>query len=287
MQISNDEFRSYQPLLFSLGYRMLGSIAETEDVVQDTFLQAYQVDERKVENKKAYLCKMMTNRCLDVLKSSRVKREQYIGPWNPEPLLLTESGDENPADRLLQKEGLSIAYLRMMEHLTPEERAVLLLRDVFEFSHGEAAEIVGKKSDACRKIYSRAKKKILDVEEENLPYEKNRSIVNHFIRAFQNNDREALLKLVSENVTLYSDGGGKVRVAIKPVVTSARVIPFLFSIGKNVPDDFYYEIRNVNGQPALVNFMNGGMQSIVSFFVVEDEIQEVYITMNPEKLPVE
>ncbi len=283
MQISNDEYREFQPLLFSLGYRMLGSIAETEDAVQETFLQSYRVDETDIENKKAYICKMMTNRCLDVLKSSRVKREEYVGPWHPEPLLSNEKG---PADTVLQKEGLSVAYLRMMENLSPHERAVLLLRDVFSFSYTEIGDMIEKKGEACRKLYSRSKNKISTVENESLHYDQNKALVNRFIQAFQNNSREDLMELLSDRVTLYSDGGGKVRAAVKPVESSARVIPFLFGIGKQAPEDFYYEIHNVNGQPALLNYMNGGLQSVVSFFIQDGAVQEIYIMMNPDKLPV-
>ena len=186
MQISNEDYQQFKPLLFSIGYRMLGSVAEAEDLVQETFLKAYQIDDQEIENKKAYLCKIMTNRCLDVLKSARHRREQYVGPWNPDPLLLVSSPDVDPSEIVLQKEGLSIAYLRMMEHLAPDERAVLLLREVFQFSYAEISDIVEKKEDNCRKIFSRAKQKISSIEDESLHYEKNKSIVDRFIQAFPN-----------------------------------------------------------------------------------------------------
>lgn len=137
MQISNEDYEELKPLLFSLGYRLLGSVTEAEDLVQETFLKAYQLEEELVVNKKAYLCKIMTNNCLDVLKSSRKKREQYIGQWLPEPLLTSRNSFNQPADYVLQTEGLSIAYLLMMEHLTPTERAVFLLRQALEFSYEE------------------------------------------------------------------------------------------------------------------------------------------------------
>lgn len=133
MQISNEDYLQYRPLLFSIGYWMLGSIVEAEDMMQDVFLKAYQMDEQVIHNKKAYLCKMMTNRCLDALKSARYKREQYVGPWNPEPLLVEISADYDPAEYVIQNEGLSIAYLRMMEHLSPDERACLAFKRGFGF----------------------------------------------------------------------------------------------------------------------------------------------------------
>ncbi|MDF2068471.1 RNA polymerase sigma-70 factor [Bacillus sp. Cr_A10] len=285
MQISNEDYQLFRPLLFTIGYRMLGSIGDAEDIVQETFLKAYQMDEQEINNMKAYLCKMMTNRCLDYLKSARYKRENYVGPWNPEPLLLEKSNDLDPADVVLQAEGLSIAYLRMMEHLTPDERAVLLLREVLDFSYMEIASIIEKNEDNCRKIYSRSKHKIARIDSESLNYENNKSIINRFIQAFEMKNTNVLLELVSENVTLYSDGGGKVKAAIRPITSLPNVLALLYGIVKKAPKDFYFEIRNVNGQPAMVNYMNGSLQSIISFYISDEKIKEVYIMMNPDKLP--
>lgn len=285
MQISNEDYQLFRPLLFSIGYRMLGSIGDAEDIVQETFLKAYQMDEQQINNIKAYLCKMMTNRCLDYLKSARYKRENYVGPWNPEPLLLEKSNDLDPADVVLQAEGLSIAYLRMMEHLTPNERAVLLLREVFDFTYTEIASIIEKNEENCRKIYSRSKHKIARIESESLNYENNKSIINRFIQAFEMKNTNVLLELVSENVTLYSDGGGKVNAATRPITSLSNVLALLYGIAKKAPKDFYFEIRNVNGQPAMVNYMNGSLQSIISFYISDEKINEVYIMMNPDKLP--
>ncbi|MDF2856975.1 MAG: polymerase sigma-70 factor [Neobacillus sp.] len=260
---------------------MLGSVMEAEDLVQEVFLKAYQLDEQVIENKKAYLCKMMTNRCLDVIKSARIRRETYVGPWNPEPLLLE---DLDPSEFVIQKEGLSIAYLRMMEHLSPDERAVLLLREVFDFSYLEIASILEKKEENCRKIFSRAKQKISHVEGESLNYEKNKLLIHRFIHAFQTQNTNALLELVSKNVTLYSDGGGKIKAAVRPVSTSSKVLAFIFGIVKKAPADIYFEIKNVNGQPAIVNYSNTALHSIISFYISDDIITEVYITLNPDKL---
>ncbi len=285
MQISNEEYQQFKPLLFSLGYRLLGSVSETEDIVQETFLRGFEITEQEIDNKKAYLCKMMTNRCLDVLKSARYKREQYVGPWNPEPLLLEQSPDFDPTEVVLQKEGLSIAYLRMMEHLTPDERAALLLKEIFGFPYAEIANIIEKKEENCRKIFSRAKQKISLIEGESLNYEKNKSVITHFIQAFQTQNMDALLELISENVTLYSDGGGKVHAAIRPVVSPSNVLALLYGITKKVPEDFYLDIKNVNGQPAIVIYMNGALQSIMSFYISNNKVHEIYLTVNPDKLP--
>lgn len=286
MQITTEEYQLFRPLLFSLGYRMLGSVAETEDLIQETFLKAYQLREDTIQNKKAYLCKMMTNLCLDLLKSARYKREQYVGPWNPEPLLLEKLHAFDPSEMIIQKEGLSIAYLRMMEHLTPDERAVLLLREALDLPYPEIAAIIEKKEENCRKVFSRAKKKIALAEGESLNYEKNKSMITRFIQAFQTQNMDDLLDLLSENVTLYSDGGGKVHAAIHPIVSVPKVLALLYGVIKKAPDDFYFEVKSVNCQPAIIIYMNGKLQSILSFDIRKEKINEIYITMNPQKLPI-
>lgn len=265
---------------------MLGSVAEAEDLIQETFLKASQVSEENIKNKKAYLCKIMTNLCLDVVKSARFRREQYIGPWNPEPLLLEKLHALDPSETMIQKEGLSIAYLRMMEHLTTDERAVLLLREVMNFPYSEIANIIDKKEENCRKIFSRAKQKILVVEEESLNYEKNKSLINRFIEAFQKQNTDTLLELISNNVTLYSDGGGKIKAAIRPIESITNVLAFLYGIMKKASEDFYFEIKSTNYQPSIVIFMNGKVHSILSFYISSDKINEIYITMNPDKLHI-
>nr|WP_083334865.1 RNA polymerase sigma-70 factor [Sediminibacillus halophilus] len=285
MQISNEDYKQFKRLLFSIGYRMLGSVAEAEDMVQETFLKAYQIDDQKLDNKKAYLCKIMTNRCLDVLRSAQYRREHYVGPWNPEPLLQESTHDIDPSEVVLQKEGLSVAYLRMMEHLAPDERAVLLLREVFHFSYLEISNFIEKKEENCRKIFSRAKQKISSIEGESLNYEKNKSLIDRFIQAFQMQNIDALLELISEVVTLYSDGGGKVNAAVRPIESRSNVLAFLYGIFNKAPEDFSFKVKKVNGQPAIVTFVNGKVQSIISFYIRDDTIKEMYITMNPDKLP--
>jgi RNA polymerase sigma-70 factor, ECF subfamily len=286
MQITKEDYQLFKPLLFSLGYRMLGSVAEAEDMVQETFLKAYQVSDENIKNKKAYLCKILTNLCLDFLKSARYKREQYVGPWNPEPLLLEKLHALDPSEMVIQKEGLSIAYLRMMEHLTADERVVLLLREVLRFSYSEIANMIEKREENCRKIFSRAKQKIAVVEDESLNYEKNKAIINRFIEAFQMQNTETLLELISNNVTLYSDGGGKVNAAIRPIVSAANVLALLYGIIKKAPEDLYFEIKSINYQPAIVIYMYGKFHSVLSFYIRNEKITEIYITMNPEKLPI-
>lgn len=284
MQITNEEYMKYRPLLFSLGYRLLGSVKDVEDLVQETFLRAYQINEVKLENKKAYLCKVMTNCCLDLLKSARFRREQYIGPWLPEPLWPDDLKEKDPSETAIQKEGLSIAYLRMMENLSPHERAVFLLREVFSFSYAEISSFIEKQESSRRQLNSRAKKKLSAVSAESLDYEKNKSLILRFIEAFQTKNTTEPLKLVSEEVILYSDGGGIVKAAIRPIVSSRNVLSFIFGIIKKMPDDFIFEVKRINGQPAVVNRINGEPHSVISFYIINERIKEIYMLLNPEKL---
>lgn len=284
MQLTNEEYKQFKPLLFSIGYRMLGSVTEAEDLVQDTFLKVYEMDELKIDNKKAYLCRIMTNRCLDSFKSARFKREQYTGPWNPEPLLQDPSSHLDPSNVYLQKEGLSIAYLRLMEHLAPDERAILLLREVFNFPYEEISDTVGKKEENCRKIFSRAKQKMTGIETESLHIENNKLLIDRFVQAFQMQNMEALLELVSENAIVYSDGGGKVNAAIRPIQSRANVLALLYGVLKKAPEGFHFKLENANSQPAIVTYINDQIHSVMSFYISDDTIREMYITMNPDKL---
>lgn len=285
MQITKEDYQLFKPLLFSLGYRMLGSVVESEDLVQETFLKAFQVREKNIKNKKAYLCKIMTNLCLDMVKSARYRREQYVGPWNPEPLLSEKLQILDPSETIIEKEGLSMAYLRMMEHLTADERVVLILKEVFDFSYSEIANILEKKEENCRKIFSRAKQKVLAVEGESLNYENNKSLINRFIDAFQKENTDTLLELLSNRVTLYSDGGGKVKAAIRPIETVTNVLALLNGLIKKAPEDFYFDIKSINYQPSIVIYTNGMIHSILAFYIQSNKIKEMYITMNPDKLP--
>lgn len=286
MQISQEDYKTYKPLLFSLGYRMLGSVQETEDLVQETFLRVFRSPRFNIDNKKAFLCRTMTNLCLDVLKSARVKREQYIGPWHPEPLLLEEPLLSDPSYATLAKENISIAYLRMMETLSPNERAVLLLKEVFEFAYSDIATMINKSESTCRKLNSRAKQKLSTFTNESLDYTKNKTIITQFIDAFQREDVGTLLTLVSDRITLYSDGGGKVKAAVRPIHSYQNVLAFLSGIAKKATGTFDLRIKNINNQPGIVIHLDGYLYSVISFFITEEQIHEIYMILNPDKLSV-
>ncbi|SEN51138.1 RNA polymerase sigma-70 factor [Lihuaxuella thermophila] len=284
IEITPTFYQTYKPLLFSLAYRLLGSVTDAEDMVHEIFISCEKVKRGQVEDVKAYLCKMITNRCLDYLKSARKQRESYMGPWLPEPIIIDEE-TERPDRRVLTREYLSIAYLVLMERLTATERAVFVLREVFQFDYREIAEIVEKSEENCRKIFSRAKQK-LDARdpEPSANYKQHKGILERFVQAIQAGDKEAMLRLLSKDVILYTDGGGKVKAAINPIQSSNRVLLFLQGVySKNSKLD-HSVIVNLNGTPGLLLFRGEELDSTLCCKFTDQKIEAIYIVRNPDKL---
>lgn len=276
-------YQEYRALLFSIAYRMLGSIPDAEDIVQDTFLAFFQQNAAHIQNKKAFLCKIVTNLCIDTLRSARIKREVYTGPWLPEPLVQGDPTD--PLNQIIVNDTLSISYLFLMENLSPTERAVFILREAFDFNYKEISEIVDKSELNCRKIFERGRKKLGSKSHEtSLNNEKNQKLIIEFIQAFQQGDLKKVMGLISENVILYSDGGGIVKAAINPITSRERVLPFLLGVASKAPRDLTTEIKRVNGEVGVVNMIKTAPHSVISFEVKEQQIVNIFIIMNPEKL---
>ncbi|USG66049.1 RNA polymerase sigma-70 factor [Brevibacillus ruminantium] len=275
---------TYKPLLFSIAYRMLGTVADAEDLVQDTFLALEKFQQHSIENSKALLCKILTNRCIDFLRSARKKREVYVGPWLPEPIVF-RAEDREPIDELIHQEQLSIALLAVMEKLSPVERAIFILREVLHFGYEEIEDITGKEQANCRKIFSRIKLKLSqELPETRIDNEQQRAMLESFLKAIQTEDSTALLELLSPEVVLYSDGGGKVRAAIRPIVTSERVIAFLLGIARKQTPDYRQEFANVNGETGIVVYKGDQVYSVTTIRQRKGEIAAVYTILNPDKL---
>lgn len=263
---------------------MLGSVMDAEDMVQDIFLALDKVDTTRVTNVKAFLCKMVTNRCIDQLRSARSKREVYVGPWLPEPLL-TDGAKGDPESSAIMRDHLSLAYLTMIEKLTETERAVLVLREALAFDYPEIAEMTGKSEANCRKILSRVKQKLgNETEEASIPLEQHRQLVQDFMQAIMSGNVERVLSLLTEEAVLYSDGGGVVKAALNPIITAERVALFLTGVAKKRPDSLRYHAAEVNGQPGFIGSIGEQVQSVLSFKVKGNRIEEIYIVLNPEKL---
>jgi RNA polymerase sigma-70 factor, ECF subfamily len=277
-------YQTYRPLLFSLAYRMLGSVMDAEDMVQDTFAALGKVSREGVGNIKAYLCKMLTNRCLDQLRSARQKREVYIGPWLPEPLVWNDEND--PLAAVLSRDNLSLACLTLMERLTPIERAVFLLREVFDFEYAEIAGVVGKAESNCRKIFSRVKQKLAAELPEHTPdYARDQELLAGFVEGIATGNAEKVLRLLAADAVLYSDGGGKVQGALHPIRSRDHVLRFLQGIVRiSAAAPPVLQFATVNGSPGLVAVQDGWVETVLAIDWRDGQAAGIYIVRNPEKL---
>lgn len=286
-------YNTYKPLLFSLAYRMLGSVTDAEDIVQESFLALRRVGWENVSNIKAYLCKIVTNRCLDHLQSSAKKREIYPGPWLPEPLVgqsdkIAETDD--PQQVYVHKESLATAYLLLLQQLSYVERAVFLLREALQYNYDEIAEIVGKSSVNCRQIYSRAKRslgnRVTEIEGSLSPMNTDASarLIEQFVHALKNADVGQLMSVLSADASLMMDGGGKVVAPPRTVIGSRKVASFLATLPAKMAPDTVFHLTEVNGQPGVVVQTREGTIAVATFLTENGRIAELYVVVNPDKL---
>lgn len=288
-------YTAYKPLLFTLAYRMLGSVMDAEDIVQEVFLYMNERNPQGIQNPKAYLCKMVTNRCIDKLRSASKTREVYVGPWLPEPLVGTERESDVPELFYTQKESLSTAYLLLLQQLSWVERAVFLLREVLQYDYEEIADIVDKSSVNCRQIFRRAKSAIsafANQDDENVGSirpkqpmgDQANAIVEQFVHALVSGNMTQLLSIVKTEAVLYSDGGGKVRAAIRPIEGADRIAMFLSGILSKVPSGFNFELTTVNGQLGIVSYQDRQPHNVMTFHIEDGQVAAVYLVVNPDKL---
>ncbi|NJL41818.1 MAG: RNA polymerase sigma-70 factor [Leptolyngbyaceae cyanobacterium SM1_4_3] len=280
---SLDEFNQYRPLLFAIAYRMLGTVTDAEDMVQETFLRWQRTESETVKSAKTYLTTIMTRLCIDYLRSARVQREQYIGTWLPEPMLTQISSA--PADLLELADSLSIAFLTVLERLSPLERAVFLLRDVFEYDYDEISQMVGKSPTNCRQILRRAKQH-LTAERPRFPAspQQQEQITAQFLEASTQGNLPDLLLLLAQDVTYCSDGGGQVLAALKPLHGNRKVARFLWAIHQKWLRHATLRLAEINGQPGIIYVMDGTVYSAIAFELVDGRIQSIYNVRNPDKL---
>jgi RNA polymerase sigma-70 factor, ECF subfamily len=280
---SLDEFNHHRPLLFSLAYRMLGSVTDAEDMVQETFLRWQQTAREKVRSTKTYLTSIVTRLCIDHLRSARVRREQYVGTWLPEPILTKQS--DNPTDLMELADSVSIAFLTVLERLSPIERAVFLLRDVFEYDYDEIGQMVGKSPTNCRQILRRAKQH-LSAERPRFPvsHQQQEQITTKFLDASTKGDLQGLLALLAKDVTFWSDGGGKVVAALKPLQGAMKVARFLLAVQRKWLSTAHFELTKINGQLGIITRVGGEINSAIAFEIVDGYIQSIYSVRNPDKL---
>lgn len=269
--------------LINLGYRLLGSLSDAEDVVQETYARWYAMtpqEQDAIEVPGAWLTTVASRICLDLLGSARVRRESYVGEWIPEPL--PEGSDPgDPADRVTLDESVNMAFLVVLESMTPAERVAFVLHDVFRYSFAEVAEIVGRTPAACRQLASSARRRIR--ESRTTPAPRSAEIVRNFKEAWEAKDIEALIGLLDPEVTAVGDGGGIVTAHLHPIHGSEQVARGLVDIATQFPGLVFLE-RTVNGQPGLVAQQQDSVEVVMAFEIADDRITRIWAVRNPEKL---
>jgi RNA polymerase sigma-70 factor (ECF subfamily) len=285
---SAEQFERYRPLMFSIAYRMLGSASEAEDVVQEAYLRYCKVPPETIGSPKAFLSAIVTRLSINYLELARTQREVYVGPWLPEPLPTENDKQLNPEDRPILHESISMAFLVLLEQLTPVERAVFLLREVFEYEYSEIAEIVCKEEVTCRKLMSRARRHIAAHRPRFKPSRQaHERLLERFIRATTIGDMDGLTAMLRDDVEVWADGGGKVRgAATRPLHGRNAVARFAMSVTRYLDESesYAFEIMDVNDEQAAV--LRIGQNIVVALFVEEDDgyIKTIRAVANPDKL---
>ena len=268
----------HRPLLFGIAYRMLGRVTEAEDMVQETYLRFHQQDAATILNPKAWLTTAITRLCIDQLRSARRQREEYVGPWLPEPLL--EETTEDLADTL------GMAFMLMLEKLSPVDRAVFLLREAFGHDYPAISEIVGKSEASCRQIVTRAKAKLgRQPAQPPTATEEAERLVKEFLAAAQSGELSDLLALLTDDAVLYSDGGGKVRAALLPIYGPDKISRMLIGLRRFRSDDpGSARFVAINGSPGVITRNADGSLSVMTFAFEAGRVKAVYVVRNPDKL---
>lgn len=275
-------FNSHRQALFGIAYRMLGRVSEAEDIIQEMWLRWQKQDLAAIASPKAWLVSATTRLCIDELRSARRQREDYYGVWLPEPLVEASGTPDHLADLT---DSLTMAFMMMLETLGPVERAVFLLREVFGYGYPDTAAIVGKSEANCRQIVRRAKASLLaNPHPPAPPNDQARRVVEQFALATSTGQIDRLLDLLMEDVTIYNDGGGKVKAAGLPIRTSDRVSRFLIGVQRKLPADTKPVFARVNGTPGLLMMSGGRIYGAFSFELTDGRIKAIYGIWNPEKL---
>ena len=282
-----DAYRELRPLLFSIAYRMVGSVSEAEDLVQEAFLRHHRAvaSGAEVDSARAYLSAVTTRLAIDHLRSARVRRERYVGAWLPEPLV-TE-GEPGPADHAETADTLSMAFLVLLERLSPVQRAVFLLHDVFGYPYGEIARLVGRSEDNCRQIAARARR---HVEAGRPRFEASRrqreELASRFFAAVEQGDTEGLVGLLAADAVMYGDGGGKAPALAAPVAGARRVARLLRGLGRRGQAvGMRFRPAEINGHPGLLaSDPQERVLGVLVLDIADGRVQTVRTVVNPDKL---
>lgn len=277
------EFDSYRSLLFSIAYRMLGSVADAEDILQEAFIRWSGAAAEEIRSPKAFLVTIVSRLCITELQSARVRREQYVGQWLPEPVVTDPSAD--PFGIVRVDESLSMALMVVLERLTPMERAVFLLHEIFGFRFAEIAQSLGQSEANCRQIFHRARGHVGTMRRRfDVPPQKHRQLVERFLDATRAGDVQRLLTLLREDVELYIDGGAAGTGIPNVVRGVAKVARGLTAGAQALPAATEMRGTLINGVPGIISYMNGEPYAALILETVEDRISAVYIVARSEKL---
>ena len=275
-------FEAQRPHLLAIAYGMLGSIADAEDVVQDAFLRWQGAQSRPVESPRHYLQRIVTRLAIDQLRARRRRREDYVGVWLPEPVVRTE---DDPEALTVFAESLSLALLRVLEALAPIERAVFLLREVFGYDHAEVARMIGKTETNTRQILHRARQRVTaERPRYAVSREEAERLLSGFLQAASRGDMTALLSILTEDVTWYADGGGKLPAATQPVRGAMNVARFAIGWTRKLIPGFTTRFAAANGQPAVLVYLQGKLLGVLIPSIAGGRIREFDWVLNPEKL---
>jgi RNA polymerase sigma-70 factor (TIGR02957 family) len=283
MDEATSTFNSLRPRLQAIAYRMLGSVAEAEEIVQDVWLKWHGQPRDEVDNAEAWLVSVATRTSIDRLRAARVEREHYQGIWLPEPLV---SGSPPTPEELLEKaDQVSLGLLRLMERLTPESRAAFLLREVFDVDYPDLARLVGKTEAACRQLVRRAKAQLEEGRTRyTVPAEKHGNLVTRFAEAMTGGNFAALKDLLAEDAVLEGDGGGKVTSFPKPLVGGQRIAQLFYASQRRHGQNLRIELARINGAWGLLRFIDGQLESAQSYETDGTRIVAILVQRNPDKL---
>lgn len=277
-----ETFAQYRPMLFGIAYRMLGSVMDAEDVVQEAYLRWERADRERVESPRAFLSTIVTRLSIDALREAKRRREVYVGEWLPEPLMT----GRDPREAADLADSLSTAFLVLLESLSPPERAAFLLREVFGYDYREIADVLQTTDLNCRQMVSRAKARLESREHRFEPSREDQErLLAHFVQATASGDYDALVELLADNAAAYSDHGGKAPAAQRTITGADMVARFFIGVQRRFPpEDPSVRMVSLNGRPGAIVYSGSVAQSAFSFDCAGGKITRIYVVRNPDKL---
>lgn len=281
--LPTDPFAALRPRLFAIVYRMLGTRADAEDVLQDAWLRWDKADKAALQSAEAWLVTVVTRLAIDRLRAAKVEREAYVGWWLPEPLVAL---DEHTPEAAAEKaDDLSMAFMWVLERLSPEERAAFLLRQVFDHDYAEVAALLGKTEAACRQLVHRAAERVKQERPRfEVPKEAHRRLLEQFVQAARSGRRGDMEALLADDVQLVGDGGGKVQSFGKILQGAQRIANLYWALWRRLPEQVVYRMAQVNGEPGVLRYVDGQLESAQAFVTDGECIVAIYVVRNPDKL---